>query len=193
MCGSIIIVYAVRELDLSPAVIGLTFSLGSIGGLVGAVVGRPVSTRLGVGPTIVASAVLFGPALMLVPLAPQSFPIPLLVASFILAGAGAVLYNISAISLMQTLTPERLLGRLNASRRFIVWGTIPLGSLTGGALASVIGLHATLWVGAIGACVCFLPVALSPLRHIHDMPTDSEPDPNVPLAPPGTASVAADA
>ena len=64
---------------------------------------------------------------MLVPLAPQSFPIPLLVASFVLAGAGAVLYNISAISLMQTLTPERLLGRLNASRRFIVWGTIPLG------------------------------------------------------------------
>jgi MFS family permease len=193
MCGSIIIVYAVRELDLSPAVIGLTFSLGSIGGLLGAFIGRPVSARFGVGPTIVASAVLFGPALMLVPLAPQSFPIPLLVASFILAGAGAVLYNISAISLMQTLTPERLLGRLNASRRFIVWGTIPLGSLTGGALASVIGLHATLWVGAIGASVCFIPVALSPLRHIHDMPTDSEQDPNVPLAPPGPASAAADA
>jgi MFS family permease len=193
MCWSIIIVYAVRELDLSPAIIGLTFSLGSIGGLVGAVIGKPVSARLGVGPTIVASAVLFGPALMLVPLAPQSFPIPLLVAAFFLAGAGAVLYNISAISLMQTLTPERLLGRLNASRRFIVWGTIPLGSLVGGALASVIGLHATLWVGAIGASVCFVPVALSPLRHIHDMPTDSEDDPFVPLGPPGTASVTADA
>ena len=85
LCGSIIIVYAVRELDLSPAVIGLTFSLGSIGGLIGAFIGRPVSQRFGVGPTIVASAVLFGPALMLVPLAPQSFPIPLLVASFILS------------------------------------------------------------------------------------------------------------
>ena len=81
LCGSIIIVYAVRELDLSAAVIGLTFSLGSIGGLVGAFIGKPVSQRLGVGPTIIASAVLFGPALMLVPLAPQSFPIPLLVAS----------------------------------------------------------------------------------------------------------------
>jgi MFS family permease len=120
--------------------------------------------------------------------------VPLLVTSFLLAGAGAVLYNISAISLMQTLTPDRLLGRLNASRRFIVWGTIPLGSLVGGALASTIGLHPTLWVGAIGASVCFLPVALSPIRHIHDMPTDSEPDPHVPLGPPGSpASVAADA
>ena len=75
----------------------------------------------------------------------------MLVAAFVIAGVGAVLYNITAISLMQTLTPERLLGRLNATRRFIVWGTIPLGSLVGGALASQIGLHATLWVGAIGA------------------------------------------
>jgi hypothetical protein len=78
---------------------------------------------------------------------------------------------------MQTLTPERLLGRLNATRRFIVWGTIPLGSLAGGALASQIGLHATLWVGAIGATVCFLPVALSPVRHIGEMPTEPEHDP----------------
>jgi MFS family permease len=177
MSGSIIIVYAVRELDLSPAVIGLTFSLGSIGGLAGALLGKPISSRLGVGPTIVLSAILFGPALMLVPLAPQSFPIPLLVLSFVIAGAGAVLYNISAISLMQTLTPERLLGRLNASRRFIVWGTIPLGSLVGGALASALGLHPTLWVSAIGATVCFVPVALSPLRHIDDMPEGPEVDP----------------
>jgi hypothetical protein len=77
---------------------------------------------------------------------------------------------------MQTLTPERMLGRLNATRRFIVWGTIPLGSLAGGALASVIGLHATLWVGAIGATVCFLPVALSPIRHIREMPDGPEAD-----------------
>jgi MFS family permease len=193
LSASIIIVYAVRDLDLSPAVIGLTFSLGSIGGLLGAVFGKPISARFGVGPTIVASSILFGPALMLVPLAPQSFPVPLLVASFVFAGAGAVLYNISAISLMQTLTPERLLGRLNASRRFIVWGTIPLGSLVGGALASIIGLHATLWVGAIGASVCFLPVVLSPIRHLDEMPTESEEDPSVPLGPPGPASVAADA
>jgi MFS family permease len=193
MSGSIIIVYAVRELDLSPALIGLTFSFGGVGGLLGAFLGRPISARFGVGPAIVASAVLFGPALMLVPLAPQSFPIPLLVASLVIAGAGAVLYNITAISLMQTLTPERLLGRLNASRRFIVWGTIPLGSLVGGTVASVIGLHATLWVSAIGATVCFLPVALSPIRQIKEMPEGPEHDPHVPLGPPGPAAAVADA
>ena len=57
-----------------------------------------------------------------------------------------------------------------------MWGTIPLGSLVGGALASRIGLHETLWVGAIGACLCFLPVALSPIRHIREMPTEQEAD-----------------
>src|SRR5262245_13544310 len=179
LATSIILVYAVRTLDMSAELIGLVFTLGSIGGLVAAFSAKRVSARLGVGPTIVLSAILFGPALVLVPLAPKSFPVPVLVAAFVIAGAGAVLYNITAISLMQTLTPERMLGRLNASRRFIVWGTIPLGGLAGGAIASWFGLSAALWVGSIGACLCFVQVALSPSRHIREMPTEPEPDPTV--------------
>ena len=124
-----------------------------------------------------ASTVLFGPPLVLVPLAPASAPIPVLVLAFLLSSAGGSIYVITALSLMQTLTPERLLGRMNASRRFIVFGAIPLGSLTGGALASTIGLRPTLWVGAIGACFCFLPIALSPIRHLGAMPTEPEADP----------------
>jgi MFS family permease len=190
LATSIILVYAVRTLGMSAAVIGLVFTLGSIGGLVAAFTARPVAARIGVGPAIVLSAILFGPALILVPLAPKSFPVPVLVAAFVIAGAGAVLYNITAISLMQTLVPERLLGRLNATRRFIVWGTIPLGGLAGGAIASWFGLSAALWVGAIGACLCFLPVALSPIRHIREMPTEPEPDPGAPItATPALAAV----
>ncbi len=182
LATSIILVYAVRTLDMSAELIGLVFTLGSFGGLAAAFTARRISARIGVGPTIVLSAILFGPALILVPLAPKSFPEPVLVAAFVIAGAGAVLYNITAISLMQTLTPERLLGRLNATRRFIVWGTIPLGGLAGGAIASSLGLEAALWIGAIGACLCFLPVALSPIRHIREMPTEPEPDAGAPLA-----------
>jgi hypothetical protein len=74
---------------------------------------------------------------------------------------------------MQALTPHRLLGRMNASRRFIVWGTIPLGSFAGGALGTEIGLRPTLWVGAIGACFCFLPMVFSPPWAIRELP---EPD-----------------
>jgi hypothetical protein len=72
--------------------------------------------------------------------------------------------------LRQAITPERLQGRMNASMRWIVWGTLPLGQLAGGALASAFGLRAALWVGAIGSCFTFLPVLLSPVRKIKEMP-----------------------
>jgi predicted MFS family arabinose efflux permease len=192
ICGSILLVYAVRTLGMSPELIGLVLTLGSLGGLAGALVAGRLSRRFGVGPTIVGATVMFGPPLVLVPLAPQSFPIPALVLAFLVSSAGGTIYVITGLSLMQTLTPERLLGRMNASRRFIVFGAIPLGSLTGGVLASSIGLRPTLWVGAIGACFCFVPMALSPIRHIGAMPTEPEPDP-VPLGSPLPAGVHLDA
>lgn len=176
LVGSVILVYAVRSLGMSPAVIGLVITLGSIGGVVGAVSASRISRRFGVGATIVGAAVLFGPPLLLVPLASESSAIPFFVIAFLLSTAGATTYAITGLSLMQTVTPERLLGRMNASRRFIVFGTIPLGSLAGGILASQLGLRPTIWIGAIGACFCFLPIALSPIRRIGAMPTDPEPD-----------------
>jgi predicted MFS family arabinose efflux permease len=192
ICGSILLVYAVRSLGMSPEVIGLVLTLGSLGGLAGAFAAGRLSRRFGVGPTIVGASVLFGPPLILVPLAPESAPIPVLVLSFLLSTAGGTIYVITALSLMQTLTPERLLGRMNASRRFIVFGSIPLGSLAGGLLASSIGLRPTLWVGAVGACFCFLPIALSPIRQLGAMPTEPEPDP-LPLGAPLPVGVHLDA
>jgi MFS family permease len=176
---SIFLVYAVRELDLSPQLIGFSLVPVGIGGLAGAVLANRIATRFGVGPTIIGAAALFGPAGLLVPLAPTSAPLPFLALSFALLGVAGIVYNITGISLVQTLTPERLLGRLNASRRFIVWGTIPLGALTGGVLATAFGLRTTLVIGAVGACTCFLPILFSPLRTLRAMPTEQEPDPHV--------------
>jgi hypothetical protein len=59
---------------------------------------------------------------------------------------------------------------MNSVMRFIVWGTIPLGSLAGGALGSRIGLHSTIWIGAIGTCLPVLPVLFSPVRSIRELP-----------------------
>ena len=59
---------------------------------------------------------------------------------------------------------------MNATMRFIVWGTIPLGSISGGVLGTLIGLHPTIWVGAVGGMIAFLPVALSSVRRIVTMP-----------------------
>jgi predicted MFS family arabinose efflux permease len=101
-----------------------------------------------------------------------------LVAGTFLFGWAAMAYNISQVSLRQAITPERLQGRMNASMRWIVWGTMPLGSLLGGALATAYSLRFALWVGAIGGLFTFLPVLLSSVRTIKEMPEPvTEPSP----------------
>jgi MFS family permease len=174
---SILIVYAVRTLHMSALAIGLTLALGNGGALIAAFLAGKIGTRLGVGRAIALGAAVASLPLVLVPLAPVSFPIPFLVASFTLVGFGVVLYNVTGISLTQALTPERLLGRVNASRRFIVWGTIPLGSLAGGGLASTIGLRPTMFVGTIAAALNIVPILLSPLRSVVEMPEHAEEEP----------------
>jgi predicted MFS family arabinose efflux permease len=87
-----------------------------------------------------------------------------------------VVYNITQVSFRQGLCPPHLLGRMNATMRFLVWGTIPLGAFIGGVLGSTIGVRQTLLVAAIGGCLAVLPVFFSPLRHMRDLPTYEEPD-----------------
>jgi MFS family permease len=179
---SIYLVYAVRELHLSAALIGVIFAVGNTGWLVGAVLASRVSRRLGIGRTLTAAALLTGAPNLLIPLAPQSFPIPFLIAAGIVVTFGVVIYNVTGISLMQALTPDRMLGRMNASRRWVVWGTIPLGNVTGGVLATTIGMRETLFVGTIGLSFTFLFLLFSPLRSIDRLPDQpAAPDELIPL------------
>jgi MFS family permease len=176
---SILILYLVRELSFTPELLGLAFSLGSVGFLVGALTANRVARRFGVGPTIVGSALTFGPGALLIAIAPPNLAVPLVAASVFIAGLGGAIYNINQVSLRQAITPERIQGRMNATMRFIVWGTIPIGSTIGGFLGGVIGLHETIWIGAIGGLFVFLPVLLSPVRSLRTIP---EADPEVAAA-----------
>jgi MFS family permease len=172
---SIFLVYAVRELNWSATLIGVVLALGNVGALAGALLASRVSARVGIGRTLVLSGVVSGVPLLLIAVAPERFAVPLVVAALGLIGFGIILYNVNAISLMQALTPERMLGRMNASRRWIVWGTIPLGNVMGGVLAETIGLRPTIFVGAIGASVCFVPLLAKPLRTIQRLPEGERP------------------
>ncbi len=126
------------------------------------------------GATILGMAV-GAPAALLIPFAPAGHAaIPFLALSGMLGGFGAVVYNIQQVSLRQAITPERLQGRMNASMRFFVWGTIPLGSLVGGALATAFGVRTALLVGACLGFVSLLPVLLSPLRTLREFPEQEE-------------------
>jgi MFS family permease len=182
--GALFFYYAVHQLGLSAGTLGLVLAVGNLGWLLGAVIGPRLTARFGIGAVLVASGVLSGVPGFLVPLANRSTAIPFLIVQGILVGLAIVLYNVNAISLMQALTPDRLLGRMNASRRFVVWGTIPLGALVGGALSTQIGLRPTLFVGAAGMTLSFLFLYFSPLRKIDQLP--EEPSTEELLVPPAT-------
>jgi len=175
---SIVILYMVRVLHLSSIQAGAVFAVGSAGSIAGALLANRLGKKFGVGSAIVFMAVIFSFGGLAYPLAPASFPLPLLMAGQLLFGFSAVAYNILQVSYRQAITPERLQGRMNAAMRWIVWGTIPLGTLAGGAIAQATSLHTAIWVGAVLATPTFLWVVLSPLRSIREMPEPvAEPTP----------------
>jgi predicted MFS family arabinose efflux permease len=165
-------VYAYKVLLLSPAAVGTIGGLGGAGVLLGALVANRLQTRFGVGRTIILSAAATGPIGLLMPLATPELGFWFLSVSFFLTGALNVIYNVGQISLRQAITPEHFLGRMNATMRFLVWGTIPIGSLIGAGLSEVIGVRATIWVGSGLILLAFLPVLFSPVRHIQTIPTE---------------------
>jgi MFS family permease len=160
-----------RQLHLSAGVIGLFTSFAAIGGLLGSLAASRVAERLGQGPTIWISIAASLPSAFVVPFVHRDWTLALLAVSQLVMWAAVVVYNITQVSFRQGLTPERLLGRMNATMRFFVWGTIPLGAFVGGVLGTAIGVRATLLVAAIGGTVALLPVFFSPLRHMRELPT----------------------
>jgi len=165
---AIVLLYMVRVLHLSAYEVAAVFAVTSVGSIVASLCTSRINKWLGVGPTIVWSIFVSSVAALGYPLAPKSFP--LLMVSGVGFGFGAVAYNITQVSLRQAITPERLQGRMNAAMRWIVWGTIPLGTLFGGGLATWFSLRTAVWVGAVGQLVAFLPVTVGSLKRVREMP-----------------------
>ncbi len=166
----ILILYLTRERHLTAEAIGFAFSIGSIGVLVAALTTSSVTRRVGVGRMLVLTSIGFSLAGLPLAAAPDPLIFPALALFGFLGGLCGVAWNINQVSLRQAITPPRMQGKMNATMRFIVWGTIPLGSISGGVLGSLIGLHPTIWVGAVGGTIAFVPVALSSVRRIVTMP-----------------------
>ena len=167
-----------RELGLSAGVIGIVFSIGATARSLAAFTAMRLSRRFGIGPTTIVMAALFGPATLLVAFAPTgNAAIPFLIAAQLVFFYTVVVYNIIQVSYRQAICPPRLQGRMNSVMRFLVWGTIPIGTLAGGALGTWIGLRETIVVGAIGGGFAFLWIVFSPQRHLRDMPEPIEDEP----------------
>jgi MFS family permease len=182
---ALLVLYLLRTLEFDTGTVGLTFTLMAVGGLVGAVATRRLTALVGEGRIIPLSILVGDGFAFTTPLAAQVPSHWARVALVALGGAalsaGSVVYNITQVSFRQRLCPEALLGRMNASIRFLVWGVMPIGGLVGGALGGWIGIVPTLWVSAIGGVLAAAPVLFSPLVRLRVLPTE--------LAPPeGVAS-----
>lgn len=148
-----------RTLALDPAVFGVVMSLGAVGGLAASVLVGRLTKRFGEGPTIRLVLVLAAVAFFGVPLAAvvPTAAVPLLLGSSLCVSFTVVVYNVIQVSARQRLCPPRLLGRMNASIRFLVWGIMPLGSLLAGALGSSLGAVETVFLGAAITAAGVLP------------------------------------
>jgi hypothetical protein len=167
--GVALLLYAYRILGISKGIIGIIFSIGAVGFLVGALISSAVTERLGFGRTI-ALATACGFGLLIAPIAKGNLAVIIIGAAYFISGLGIVIYNINQVSLRQVITPNRLQGRMNATMRTIVWGTIPAGSLLGGIFSTSLGIIPTLIIGGLIAGGSFLWIVLGPIFKLNKQP-----------------------
>jgi MFS family permease len=169
---TLFLLYAVRQLGLSPSELGLVVGVGSAGALVGAGLSTRIIHALGVGRSMAVSTVIgcLSPALLLLPRDSSTTSLMLLGGCLAMHGACLAVFNVNALTLRQSITPNHLLGRMNASYRLLLFGTVPLGAALGGALGTVFGLQAALMIGVFGIAVPIAWIPFSPVYRFDDMP-----------------------
>ena len=169
MATAVEIIFLVRILHVRPAEVGLLVSVASLGGVAGGVLSGRLSRRIGSARIIWFSMLVFGLPQLLVPLAKPGWLVVLFPVGFAGFSFSAVVYNVAQVSYRQAICPPRLLGRMNAAVRWVVWGTLPLGGLLGGALGTWLGVRATLWIAFAGSWAAGWWVFFSPLRGVRDI------------------------
>ncbi|WP_246148929.1 MFS transporter [Nonomuraea turkmeniaca] len=154
--------YLVKELGLGSAPYGLLMSAVAVGSLAGAMLVARVTVRFGPGRSLYGSAVLatvlYLPALATGP----GWPLLLLPVAGAMFGAASSIFGVALLSYRQRVTPGHLLGRVNASMRFLMWGAAPLGGLAGGALGEWLGGYAAFATGIAVMSLAHLAVATAP-------------------------------
>ena len=167
MLSAVYILYVTTELHLAPALVGIVFGIGSLAGLGGAMLAARAAQRLGTGTTLMVSTIVSGLAgLGIAATHPGETMLPALVIAQMVMMFGAPIYNINQLSMRQSITPCGLRGRVNATNRCLVWGTMPIGSLFGGVLGQSIGLQPTIAVAASGMLLAAVWIAASPVRKL---------------------------
>jgi MFS family permease len=183
--GGTFIAYLARDLEMTPEAIGLGYSIGAVGVLVGAAAGAAIGRRLGIGRTLVASIAIGALSWAVMALAQPATALAFLALSSVGHGVTSMAMGINYVSLRQAITPAELQGRVNATGRWLNWTMIPLAAIGGGAVATEIGIRDTILIGS-GIAFLAAPILLrSPLGSLRAVPPDVSPEAPSPQAASG--------
>ncbi|MEV3858224.1 MFS transporter [Streptomyces sp. NPDC050095] len=180
MSTALSMVFLVRVLHVRPALTGLIMAGAALGGIAGGVCAGRLARRIGTARIIWVSMLVFDAPEVVAAAAWQGWGVLLFPLGCGIAYFSGMVYNVAQLSYRQSVTPPELMGRMNAAVRWVVWGTLPLGAVLGGALGTLIGVRPALWVAFIGSWAAGWFVFFSPLRRMRDVPA---PD-SLPSAPP---------
>jgi MFS family permease len=180
------VIFALRVLRVSPLAFGLVTSLGALGFLGGSLLAPRVTRRFGIGPTLVGASFLLLVSPFFMPFAPAASPWApvLLIAAAVVGATGDIVMIVTLQSSMQTVTPRRLIGRVDATSFFVSGIGFVIGPLIGGFLGEAIGIRQTLFVAACLHVLWPLFMWRSPLRSLVAVPAqdDESPDADGPSA-----------
>lgn len=173
LLSAVYLLFAYQRLRLSAGTVGLIYAIGSVGAVLGAMLSAPIARRLGIGPTLVVAITIGDAANFLVPLGQYGQGFLLLTVAIFLSSFGSPVYNVNQVSLRQAIVPLRLQGRLNATVRTVIWGTIPVGAALGGVLGAHIGLVPTLYLAAALSTAAVLWLLAGPVR-LREIPVPAD-------------------
>ncbi len=177
IASAISFIFMSRTLRLSPTGIGIVVAIGSITVMAGAALTPWLARRIGSARIVWLPLAVTGPITLIGPLAQPGWLVGLLIAGAAAGELGQIIYAVTNVSLRQRLCPDGMLGRVNATMRFLIMGLLPLGAVVGGGLGELIGLRATLFVSQAVIALSPVPVylALRQIRDVDQLPAWSEP------------------
>ena len=172
----VFVVYVVRTLGFSPQQLGFVLGFGAAAALLAAAVTNQITRRMGLGRTLrIATFGCCLPALlMLVPRNASLVSVVVLIIAQAISSFNLVVWNVNTLTLRQVVTPNGVLGRMNASYRMILYGTAPFGALAGGLLGETLGLR---WAMVTTASLLLIPIGwtfISPVFRLSQMPDGPE-------------------
>ncbi len=166
---AVFLIFVYNQLNFSPGEFGLVGTIGAIGFVLGVLLTGRITAKLGVGVSLAVS-IASGFIALANPLALAGPAFLILASVGFVSGIMLPMYNITQVSLRQAITPNNVQGRMNATMRTIVWGTIPVGSIVGGILGESIGVVPTIYLGAFVSGLAVLWILLGPVIKIRKQP-----------------------